>query len=159
MSLFYLLISSIILISTFGSWIPKNILKSFPKMSSESLFALNIDFPSWNSLSNQVLQTKKRKELQNQYNLREQGLGNPHVDAEIRLFDTDLNTEPRLTLFRDSAAWCPYCQKVWMFIEEKKIPYRIVKINMRSYGDKPKEFLQLVPNFTSCNYFRWNSSN
>ena len=43
-----------------------------------------------------------------------------------------------MTLYRDHAAWCPYCQKVWMMLEEKQIPYRIERINMRSYGDKPK---------------------
>jgi glutathione S-transferase len=30
-------------------------------------------------------------------------------------------------------------------LEEKKIPYRMEKINMRSYGDKPKSFLNKVP--------------
>jgi hypothetical protein len=25
----------------------------------------------------------------------------------------------------------PYCQKIWLTLEEKKIPYRIEKINMR----------------------------
>lgn len=30
-------------------------------------------------------------------------------------------------------------------LEEKQIPYRVEKINMRSYGDKPKEFLDKIP--------------
>ena len=34
-------------------------------------------------------------------------------------------------LCRDHAAWCPYCQKVWLQLEEKRIPYVIEKINMR----------------------------
>jgi hypothetical protein len=25
--------------------------------------------------------------------------------------------EPRVLLYRDSAAWCPYCQKIWMQLE------------------------------------------
>ena len=51
----------------------------------------------------------------------------------------------RVTLYRDMAAWCPYCQKVWLLLEEKRIPYKLSKINMRSYGDKPPEFLRKVP--------------
>ena len=30
-------------------------------------------------------------------------------------------------------------------LEEKQIPYRVEKINMRSYGDKPKAFLDKIP--------------
>ncbi len=37
----------------------------------------------------------------------------------------------------DHAAWCPYCQKVWMQLEEKQIPYTLEKINMRCYGARP----------------------
>ena len=51
----------------------------------------------------------------------------------------------RIHLFRDHAAWCPYCQKVWMLLEEKRIPYTVEKINMRCYGDKPPSFLAKVP--------------
>ena len=35
---------------------------------------------------------------------------------------------------RDDAAWCPYCQKVWLQLEEKRIPYVIEKINMRCWS-------------------------
>lgn len=48
--------------------------------------------------------------------------------------------------YKDRASWCPYCQKVWILLEEKQIPYRVEKINMRSYGDKPADFLKLCPN-------------
>jgi hypothetical protein len=37
-------------------------------------------------------------------------------------------------LRRDHAAWCPYCERVWLQLEEKRIPYSIEKINMRCYG-------------------------
>ena len=46
---------------------------------------------------------------------------------------------------RDHAAWCPYCQKVFLQLEEKRIPYVIEKINMRCYGDKPRDFMAKVP--------------
>jgi glutathione S-transferase len=32
-----------------------------------------------------------------------------------------------------------------MSLEEKRIPYRVVKVNMRCYGDKPASFLKLQP--------------
>ncbi|GFR39728.1 hypothetical protein Agub_g209 [Astrephomene gubernaculifera] len=51
----------------------------------------------------------------------------------------------RVKLYRDHAAWCPYCHKVWLQLEEKRIPYVVQKINMRAYGDKPPEFLAKVP--------------
>ena len=31
-------------------------------------------------------------------------------------------------------------------MEEKRIPYRVEKVNMNCYGDKPREFLQMQPN-------------
>lgn len=49
-------------------------------------------------------------------------------------------------MYRDSAAWCPYCQKIWIQLEEKKIPYVIEKINMFCYGEKPESFLKINPN-------------
>jgi glutathione S-transferase len=39
-----------------------------------------------------------------------------------------------------------YCQKVWLTLEEKRIPYRVEKINMRCYGEKPQSFMRLQPN-------------
>jgi glutathione S-transferase len=36
--------------------------------------------------------------------------------------------------------------KIWLALEEKKIPYRVEKINMSCYGDKPPEFRRLQPN-------------
>ena len=33
-----------------------------------------------------------------------------------------------------------------LLVEEKEIPINVELINMRSYGDKPREFLQIVPN-------------
>ncbi|MEW5302529.1 MAG: hypothetical protein WDW36_005306 [Sanguina aurantia] len=51
----------------------------------------------------------------------------------------------RVKFYRDHAAWCPYCQKVWLQLEEKRIPYIMEKVNMRCYGDKTPAFLKKVP--------------
>ena len=37
------------------------------------------------------------------------------------------------------------CQKVWLCIEERRIPYRVEKVNMSCYGDKPMSFRMLQP--------------
>lgn len=58
---------------------------------------------------------------------------------------TTSGNRPKITLFRDHAGWCPYCQKTMLLIEEKKIPINIELVPMRSYGDKPESFLKLVP--------------
>ena len=76
--------------------------------------------------------------------LRQQGLGKAHSDNDIRRFDS--TAEPRVVFYKDRASWCPYCQKVWLLLEEKRIPYRVEKINMRSYGDKPESFMRICPN-------------
>jgi glutathione S-transferase len=34
---------------------------------------------------------------------------------------------------------------VWLQLEAKRIPYRVVKINMRAYGPKPPEYMARVP--------------
>lgn len=34
---------------------------------------------------------------------------------------------------------------MWIFLEEKKIPYKVEKINMRCYGEKPTSFQRLQP--------------
>ena len=39
---------------------------------------------------------------------------------------------------------CPYCQKVWLQLEEKQIPYTLEKINMRCYGPKPPSYTAIV---------------
>ena len=89
--------------------------------------------------------------------------GATNAQALLRLFDTtevaaadsdaankpgaadNHHQRPRVVLYRDRHAWCPYCQKVWMQLEEKRIPYAVEKINMRCYGKKSREYQRLVP--------------
>lgn len=97
--------------------------------------------PSWEVLTDMV----KAQEAEFGVNFT-----NPDLEAgptnPLALKRTFGSTEPiRVKLYRDHAAWCPYCQKVWLQLEEKRIPYIIEKINMRCYGDKPPSFLAKVP--------------
>eukprot|EP00127_Corallochytrium_limacisporum_P000501 Clim_evm3s15 gene=Clim_evmTU3s15 len=70
--------------------------------------------------------------------------GPTNSQATLRLFGQP-ESEVRVTLWRDNHAWCPYCERVWLQLEEMQIPYRIRKVNMRCYGSKPDEFMKKQP--------------
>ncbi|MEM7592384.1 MAG: glutathione S-transferase family protein [Cyanobacteria bacterium P01_A01_bin.83] len=70
--------------------------------------------------------------------------GATNAQATLRLFG-QTEDEVRVTLFRDNHAWCPYCQKIWLWLEEKQIPYRIQKVTMFCYGKKESWYKQKVP--------------
>ncbi|GMH39233.1 hypothetical protein BSKO_07131 [Bryopsis sp. KO-2023] len=95
--------------------------------------------PSWSELEALVEQQKGVLGVEDD----DLESGPPNPLSLKRTFGKD---EPiRVKLYRDHAAWCPYCQKVWIQLEEKKIPYEIEKINMRCYGDKKPSFLKITP--------------
>jgi glutathione S-transferase len=66
------------------------------------------------------------------------------AQARLRLFGHS-ESDVRVTLYRDNHAWCPYCQKVWLWLEEKQIPYRIEKVTMFCYGTKESWYKRKVP--------------
>jgi len=70
--------------------------------------------------------------------------GPTNSQSTLRLFNQP-EVEVRVTLYRDNHAWCPYCQKVWLWLEEKQIPYRIKKVTMFCYGQKESWYKQKVP--------------
>ena len=70
--------------------------------------------------------------------------GPTNAQAQLRLFG-HTESEVRVTLYRDNHAWCPYCQKVWLWLEEKQIPYRIKKVTMFCYGKKESWYKRKVP--------------
>lgn len=70
------------------------------------------------------------------------GPTNPRSYA--RLFGQDKKSV-KVTLYRDYHAWCPYCQKVWLFLEEKRIPFFVKKITMFCYGEKEAWYKKIVP--------------
>jgi glutathione S-transferase len=70
--------------------------------------------------------------------------GATNAQARLRLFGQS-ETDVRVTLYRDHHAWCPYCQKIWLWLEEKQIPYRIEKVTMFCYGEKESWYKRKVP--------------
>ncbi|AIE75550.1 MULTISPECIES: glutathione S-transferase family protein [unclassified Synechocystis] len=70
--------------------------------------------------------------------------GPTNAQATLRLFGQPEDAV-RVTLYRDNHAWCPYCQKVWLWLEEKQIPYQIKKVTMFCYGEKEAWYKKLVP--------------
>ncbi len=70
--------------------------------------------------------------------------GVTNAQSRLRLFGHS-ETEVRVTLYRDNHAWCPYCQKIWLWLEEKQIPYRIEKVTMFCFGEKENWYKQKVP--------------
>ncbi|MCS6960182.1 MAG: glutathione S-transferase family protein [Pseudanabaenaceae cyanobacterium SKYGB_i_bin29] len=70
--------------------------------------------------------------------------GNTNSQATLRLFGQPEGAV-RVTLYRDNHAWCPYCQKVWLWLEEKRIPYRVRKVTMFCYGQKETWYKAKVP--------------
>jgi glutathione S-transferase len=70
--------------------------------------------------------------------------GPTNAQSRLRLFGQP-ESAVRVTLYRDNHAWCPYCQKVWLWLEEKQIPYRIDKVTMFCYGEKEAWYKRKVP--------------
>ena len=72
---------------------------------------------------------------------RVNGINNSY--SNLRLFGHS-EKEVELILYRDRHSWCPYCQKIWLWLEFKRIPYKVKKINMYCYGQKEKWYLNKV---------------
>jgi glutathione S-transferase len=92
-----------------------------------------------------ILKSYETLEERNEFNLKDIGRGNSNHKSNLRLFDAPDGYIPEITLYRDSSAWCPYCEKVWLYLEEKRIPYKVEKIPLRCYGEKPRSFYQINP--------------
>ena len=118
---------------------------------SLDLLLNNENILSWEMLEEKMRADPKGSNFLSNYMemkaLRGKGSGTPHISqCDYRTFGKVTNIDDiRVVFYKDAAGWCPYCQKVWMHLEEKKIPYKIERINMRSYGDKPASFLAKVP--------------
>ena len=91
--------------------------------SSATVLAAAITPLSWDELTQRAAPEQERVQ------------GPTNAQANLRLFGHDPNSV-QVTLFRDHHAWCPYCQKIWLWLEFKRIPYKIKKVTMRCYGPK-----------------------
>jgi glutathione S-transferase len=137
--------SALLLVSAFQ--IPTNrklpnTIKDFPRFSPSHLMSTSTEISSWDDLRRISSDLPVGSALNNEVALRLKGKGSPHVQSKLRLFSSD--TPPKITLYRDHAGWCPYCEKTMLLIEEKAVPMNIELVPMRSYGDKPEEFMRLV---------------
>eukprot|EP00246_Nothoceros_aenigmaticus_P003115 TRINITY_DN1405_c0_g1_i1.p1 TRINITY_DN1405_c0_g1~~TRINITY_DN1405_c0_g1_i1.p1 ORF type:complete len:467 (+),score=61.92 TRINITY_DN1405_c0_g1_i1:75-1475(+) len=99
--------------------------------TSMSAGELTVERPTWESLREQLGRSRPA----------DGGVRLAH--AKERIFGSD--TQPALLLYRDNASWCPYCERVWLQLEEKQLSYAVEKINMRCYGTKPDWFMKMVP--------------
>ncbi|WP_320674370.1 glutathione S-transferase family protein [Prochlorococcus sp. MIT 1341] len=95
--------------------------------------------------SNPSLKALPWEELERYASKEEDRVHGPtNAQSNLRLFGKK-EENVRVTLYRDHHAWCPYCQKIWLWLEWKQIPYRIKKVTMRCYGKKEGWYLKKVP--------------
>ncbi len=67
---------------------------------------------SWDDLKISSAGQAVGSAMNNEVELRKVGRGSSHVQNTLRLYDTpEGEAPPKITLYRDHAGWCPYCQK------------------------------------------------
>ncbi len=55
---------------------------------------------------------------------------------------SDEEKKPLLTLYRDTNGWCPFCERVWVAIRAKNLPYQETLVPLQG---KPEWYKQMVP--------------
>ena len=68
---------------------------------------------------------------------------------------TATTEEPVLTLYRDTNGWCPFCERVWIGLEKKGIPYDEKLVDLQN---KPQWYLDIVPT-TLVPAIEWHDEN
>lgn len=97
------------------------------------------------ALSWEQIRSKTAKVLSTAWTAQRLSTGPATSYARLRLFGDTQPKDVRVTLYRDNHAWCPYCEKVWLFLEEKKISYKVGKVTMFCYGKKEPWYKAKVP--------------
>mmetsp|Transcript_15858 Transcript_15858/g.37438 ORF Transcript_15858/g.37438 Transcript_15858/m.37438 type:complete len:500 (-) Transcript_15858:275-1774(-) len=123
---------------------PSRMARSFFGGGSSGNVAVDDSAPAWSELQNMLETQSTPDEKEFRPKLARGQVAN--AMANLRVFNKDSESAKRVTLYRDSASWCPYCHKVWMLLEEKQIPYNVKRVSMSCYGDKPPDFLAMQPN-------------
>ena len=94
---------------------------------------LTCDVPNWDEIRG-ILESKQTAGEKSFRDNLKTGIGEGSPLHTLRLFDKSNKEEDiRVVFYRDSASWCPYCQKVWMSLEEKRIPYKIGKLILKDF--------------------------
>jgi glutathione S-transferase len=78
-------------------------------------------------------------------NLTDVTRGPANAHTRLRLFDRPEGTVPGIILYRDNHYWCPYCEKIQLFLECKQEPYSMDLVTMFCYGEKEPSYKRLVP--------------
>jgi len=65
------------------------------------------------------------------------------LSAALHAADTvDSPKKPLVTLYRDTNGWCPFCERIWLVLRAKGIPYDEQLISLQN---KPEWYKALVP--------------
>jgi glutathione S-transferase len=67
----------------------------------------------------------------------------PSTSPDVSLpTDESASSSKRVLLYRDTNAWCPFCERVWLALLEKGVAYDTVFIDLR---DKPDWYKAMIP--------------
>lgn len=80
------------------------------------VMAAQVASQSWESLKDTSAQQSVGSSLNEEVELRKTGNGAAHVQSKLRLFSS--KDDPKITLYRDHAGWCPYCQVRYVFFSQ-----------------------------------------
>lgn len=63
------------------------------------------------------------------------------LELKLEAFLTE-RKDPAVTLYRDTNGWCPFCERVWLALRAKNVPFDECLISLQN---KPEWYKQLVP--------------